>query len=146
MLRHSPPSPSVFDRLMGAGGVMTESRARDISLSWGDGMIDLALPRPNLGSLLLVEQDKREFRGVLLRMVTDELVAGRPVHWIDGGMGFDPSPLLPLLRIRDASTRLHCAASTSVVGSRRIRQLRSLLGSPMKRLLASRQTGSQQGD
>ncbi len=100
MLRYSPPSPSLFDRLMGAGGVMTESRARDISLSWGDGIIDLALPRPNLGSLLLVEQDKQEFRGVLLRMVADELVAGRPVHWIDGGMGFDPSPLLPLLRIR----------------------------------------------
>ena len=61
---------------------MTESRARGISLSWGDGKINLALPRPNLGSLLLVEQDKREFRGVLLRMVADELVAGRPVHWI----------------------------------------------------------------
>lgn len=80
---------------------------RDVTeaISWGDPAIDLVLPHPNLPSMLLVEQERKEFRGVLLRMVADELAAGRPVHWIDGGMGFDPSPLLPLLRMRGCHDR-----------------------------------------
>lgn len=80
---------------------------RDVTepISWGDPAIDLVLPRPILPSMLLVEQERKEFRGVLLRMVADELAAGRPVHWIDGGMGFDPSPLLPLLKMRGCHDR-----------------------------------------
>ncbi len=81
---------------------VTESIA---PISWGDPAIDLVLPRPATPSMLLIEQERKEFRGVLLRMVADELAAGRPVHWIDGGMGFDPSPLLPLLRMRGCHDR-----------------------------------------
>lgn len=80
---------------------------RDVTepISWGDPAIDLVLPRPSLPTMLLVEQERKEFHGVLLRMVADELAAGRPVHWIDGGMGFDPSPLLPLLKMRGCHDR-----------------------------------------
>jgi len=74
--------------------------SRSNGISWGDSAIDLVLPKPKAPTVLLVDQDRMEFQGSLLRMVANELSESRPVHWIDGGMAFDPSPLLTLLRIR----------------------------------------------
>ncbi len=73
-------------------------------ISWGDCSIDLSFPKPRLSSVLLIDQNIQDFQSVLLRMVANELESSRPVHWIDGGMSFDPSPLLPLLRMRNCDT------------------------------------------
>ena len=70
------------------------------SISWGDPAIDLVLPKPKTPAVLLIDQNRKEFQDVLLRMVANDLSESRPVHWIDGGMAFDPSPILPLLRMR----------------------------------------------
>ena len=79
--------------------------SRSTSLSWGDSAIDLVLPKPKVPSVLLIDQHRNEFQGALLRMVANDLSESIPVHWIDGGMAFDPSPLLPLLRIRGCKNR-----------------------------------------
>ena len=74
-------------------------------------MLDLQLPRPRTGTLLLLEQERGEMMPLVHGMVCDELAEGRPVHWIDGGMRFDPSDILSLLLWRDcpsdAMDRLH---------------------------------------
>ena len=70
--------------------------SRPTSISWGDSAIDLVLPKPKVPSVLLIDQHRKEFQGALLRMVANDLSESIPVHWIDGGMAFDPSPLLPL--------------------------------------------------
>ena len=64
-------------------------------VSWGDCSIDLSFPKPRLSSVLLIDQNTQDFQSVLLRMVANELESSRPVHWIDGGMSFDPSPPRP---------------------------------------------------
>ena len=79
--------------------------SRPTSISWGDSAIDLVLPKPKVPSVLLIDQHRKEFQGALLRMVANDLSESIPVHWIDGGMAFDPSPLLPLLRIRGCKNR-----------------------------------------
>ena len=75
------------------------------SISWGDPAIDLALPKPKTATVLLIEQNRKEFQDVLLGMIAKDLSESRPVHWIDGGMAFDPSPILPLLRMRGYTRR-----------------------------------------
>ena len=74
--------------------------SRPTSISWGDSAINLVLPQPKASSVLLIDQDEKEFENSLLRIVANELSESRSVYWVDGGMAFDPSSLLPLLRIR----------------------------------------------
>jgi hypothetical protein len=80
--------------------------------------LDLQLPRLKTGTLLLLEQERREMMPLVHRMVCDELAEARPVHWIDGGMMFDPSRILSLLLWRDcpsdAMDRLHVCRGFTV--------------------------------
>ena len=47
--------------------------SRLTSISWGDSAIDLVLPKPMAPSVLLIDQDRKEFQGALLRMVANDL-------------------------------------------------------------------------
>ena len=69
------------------------------NVSWGIRFLKSKLPSPEVGDMLLIEGSKRSTRYLTRYMICDELVKGRPVHWIDGGMGLDPSTLIrPLAR------------------------------------------------
>ncbi len=69
------------------------------NVSWGIRFLNSKLPSPGVGGMLLIEGSKRSTRYLTRRMICEELAKGRPVHWIDGGMGLDPSKLIrPLAR------------------------------------------------
>jgi hypothetical protein len=69
------------------------------NISWGIRFLNSKLPRPEVGGMLLIEGSKKSTRYLTRYMICEELVKGRPVHWIDGGMGLDPSTLIrPLAR------------------------------------------------
>ena len=64
------------------------------NVSWGVRSLKSSLPSPEVGGMLLIEGLKRSTRYLTRHMICEELVKGRPVHWIDGGMGLDPSTLI----------------------------------------------------
>ncbi len=64
------------------------------NVSWGIRFLKSKLPSPEVGNMLLIEGSKRSTRYITRYMICDELAKGRPVHWIDGGMGLDPSTLI----------------------------------------------------
>lgn len=75
---------------------MTDERH---NVSWGIRFLKSKLPSPKVGEMLLIEGSKRSTRYLTKSMICEELTKGRPVHWIDGGMGLDPSTLIrPLAR------------------------------------------------
>ena len=64
------------------------------NVSWGVRSLKSSLPSPEVGGMLLIEGLKLSTRYLTRHMICEELVKGRPVHWIDGGMGLDPSTLI----------------------------------------------------
>ena len=70
----------------------------------------MAIPGPETGGILLVEGGKRAGLSLCREMLCQEIYAGRPVHWIDGGMSLDPSAL-----IRPLSDRGRTPSSLSLL-------------------------------
>ena len=68
--------------------------SNELNVSWGVRSLKSSLPSPEVGGMLLIEGLKRSTRYLTRHMICEELVKGRPVHWIDGGMGLDPSTLI----------------------------------------------------
>lgn len=56
-----------------------------------------------MGEIHLVQQQSRELESRLHDVVAEELSAGRPVIWVDGGCRLDPLRLSPALRARHAN-------------------------------------------
>ena len=54
----------------------------------------MTVPGPKTGGILLVEGGKSVGLALCREMLCEEIYAGRPVHWIDGGMSLDPSALI----------------------------------------------------
>ena len=79
-------------------------------VSWGVRNLSMAIPGPETGGILLVEGGKRAGLALCREMLCEEIYAGRPVHWIDGGMSLDPSAL-----IRPLSDRGRTSSSLSLL-------------------------------
>jgi len=63
-------------------------------VSWGIQNLSKAIPGPETGGIVLVEGSKRVGLALCREMLCEEIYAGRPVHWVDGGMSLDPSALI----------------------------------------------------
>ena len=79
-------------------------------VSWGVRNLSMAIPGPETGGILLVEGGKRAGLALCREMLCEEIYAGRPVHWVDGGMSLDPSAL-----IRPLSDRGRTPSSLSLL-------------------------------
>ena len=68
-------------------------------VSWGVRNLSMAIPGPETGGILLVEGGKRAGLALCRVMLCEVISAGRPVHWVDGGMSLDPSALIRPLSV-----------------------------------------------
>tara|TARA_B100000900_G_scaffold415661_1_gene446473 strand:- start:722 stop:1513 length:792 start_codon:yes stop_codon:yes gene_type:complete len=68
-----------------------------LQLSWGIDFLDTKYPKIETREVMLIRGKKSSNSHLIKYIICEELSKQKPVYWIDGGMGLDPSLLIPIL-------------------------------------------------